>query len=166
MATMPRRLPLAGGLSAGEGVSDMGRPARWATWATWITNRRLARGRCRERERERPEHEEIPGSSGVHVQSQKVERMAAALVPGGWRRSPFSRRGRVHPPVGARILSRHANQRAVMGRDGCAGTRLGAWQTGRTARTAHTLQAHKSAFGARDKLRQHAPIVAWRKPKP
>src|SRR6218665_3394438 len=65
MATMPRRLPLAGGLSAGEGVSDMGRPARWATWATWITNRRLARGRCRERERERPEHEEFPGTRPI-----------------------------------------------------------------------------------------------------
>src|SRR6218665_1038480 len=92
--------------------------------------------------------------------------MASALVPGAGRRSPFFRRGRVQPPVGARILSRHANQRAVMGRDGCAGTRLGAWQTGRTAPTANTLQAHKSALGARDKLRQHAPIVAWPKPKP
>src|SRR6218665_3223973 len=72
MATMPRRLPLAGWLSAGEGDSDISPPSRWATWATRITNRRLARGRCRERKRERPEHEEFPGSSGVRVQSQKV----------------------------------------------------------------------------------------------
>src|SRR6218665_48816 len=117
--------------------------------------------------------------------------MASALVPGAGRRSPFFRRGRVQPPVGARILSRHANQRAVMGRDGCAGTRFGAWQTGRTARTANTLQPHKhpqkhlsptpqpprpppaspknptkAPLAPRDKLRQHAPIVAWPKPKP
>src|SRR6218665_3941277 len=121
MATMPRRLPLAGGLSAGEGVSDMGRPARWATWATWITNRRLARGRGRARGGARR-------SSGAAEYSHRWEH-------------GFSAGTQISAPSWA-----------------ATDVQARAWGPGKPGALpalpipCKRTKAHKSAFGARDKL--------------
>src|SRR6218665_2589113 len=98
--------------------------------------------------------------------------MASALVPGVGRRygacrssgaAEYSHRWEHGFSAGTRISAPSWAATDVQAR---------AWGPGKPgALTALPIpckrtKAHKSAFGARDKLRQHAPIVAWPKPKP